>query len=466
LSGGETAPPAVQKLAGKASGGFDVVSCMFALHYFFRDRGSVDGFLRNVADNLKVGGYFTGCCFDGDTVHTLLAKLPSGGVKTGRDGGKDIWSIRRSYDNVLEDVLPPNDTGLGRAIDVFFMSIGEEHREFLVSWDYLVTRMKEIGCELLLPDELASLKLQSSTAKFSESYKLVGSKYSMSAALQDFSFLNRWFIFRRRSQGSVLTVAEEEPVIVSPKKSPSTKANKANMNKPVIAEELIAKDEMALEKAEIAVDEPAPKVDESVKTSGQPIYKFFHGAVLKDDIGSGRKDWARYISSFTHSRLRDIDDPTIVYPSLEAAFSAERFKKGTNAPHLGARLFSVDEALHQKYLKLIVAGVTDKQKYEILEDEGSEIRETVKPASMKRLGAKWNETAWLEARDAVMSSYIQQRYDTDAEFKRILDLVKSKNAILVFHNGTRPSEMGGLIKEGGVIEGQNKLGQMYMDATK
>ena len=60
-----------------------------------------------------------------------------------------------------------------------------------------------------------------------------------------------------------------------------------------------------------------------------------------------------------------------------------------------------------------------------------------------------------------MSSYIRQRYETDAEFKRILDAVKAKNGYLVFYNGTRPSEMGGLVKDG-VIDGQNKLGLMYM----
>jgi hypothetical protein len=230
------------------------------------------------------------------------------------------------------------------------------------------------------------------------------------------------------------------------------------------------KPEPDVDVSEPKVDVSEPKVDVSepkpALTTSKTLFKFFHGAVLKDDLGSGRKDWARYISSFTHSRLRDIDDPTVIYPSLEAAFASERFKKATNAPQLGPRLFSSDETLHQKYLKLLVGGVNDKRKYEILEDEGSEVRETVKPASMKRLGAKWNETSWLEARDAVMSSYIQQRYDTDAEFKRILDLVKSKNGLLVFHNGARPSEMGGIIKEGGIIDGQNKLGQMYMNVTK
>lgn len=466
------APPAVLKLAGQAGKGFNVVSCMFALHYFFKDRVSVNGFLRNIADNLQVGGYFIGCCFDGDTVNKLVSKLPSGGVKTGRDGSKDIWSIRRSFESGIEDVLPPNDSGLGRAIDVFFMSIGEEHREYLVSWEYLVTRMKEIGCELLLPDEIASMKLIGSSAKFSESYKAVGSSYPMSGALQEFSFLNRWFIFRRRSEGSVISgeaelgvpvqnveLAPRAPVKLAPK-VPSKKAEEEGPAAPpevIVPPEVIAKEELALPTA------PAPA--SAGPSANRPIYKFFQSALMKDDLGVGRKDWARYISTFTYSRLRDIDDPTVIYPTLEAAFAAERYKRGTDQPQLGAKLFGSEENLHQKYLKQM-EGANDKRKYELLEDEGSEVREFVKPAAMKRLAAKWNETKWLEARDAVLTSYIRQRYETDAEFKRILDAIKAKNGLLVFYNGTRPSEMGGLIKEGGVVEGQNKLGLMYMEAAK
>jgi len=476
----EAVPPAVVKLAGAARAGFDVVTCMFALHYFFKDRASVDGFLRNVADNLKVGGYFTGCCFDGDSVHKLLARVQSGGVKTGREGPKDIWSIRRSYESGVEDILPPNDAGLGRAIDVFFMSIGEEHREYLVSWEYLVNRMKEIGCELLLPDELATMKLESSSARFGDSYKSVGAKYPMSRALQDFSFLNRWFIFRRRSQGAVVSGApdfESAPEVFElPPKAPSrivlqplpapavaTATATATALKPLpeAPEALVATATApATAPATVPIVEAKVVVD-PVPVGGRPIFKFFHSAVLKDDLGAGRKDWARYISSFTYSQLRDLDDPTVIYPSLEAAFAAERYKKGTDQPQLGPKLFSSDENLHQKYLKQM-GGVNDKRKYELLEDEGAEVRELLKPAAMKKVGAKWNETKWLEARDAVMATYIRQRYETDAEFKRILDLVKAKNGLLVFYNGTRPSEMGGIVKEGGVIDGQNKLGQMYM----
>ena len=93
-----------------------------------------------------------------------------------------------------------------------------------------------------------------------------------------------------------------------------------------------------------------------------------------------------------------------------------------------------------------------------------EVHETLAIA-MNRLGAKFSETKWSDKREALMKYYIQQRYDTDPEFKQILDTVKSKNYQLVFYNGPKPSELGGLIREDGSVDGQNRLGELYMSVA-
>ena len=473
-SQGADVPPAVEKLRGAAAKQFDVVSCMFAIHYFFSNKDSVDGFLRNVADNLKVGGYFTGCCFDGDSVYRLLSGLHSGGVKYGRDGAKDIWSIKKNYEGGSDDVLAPNDTGLGKAIDVYFMSIGEEHREYLVNWEYLVTRMREIGCEPLQADEIAKMGLRDSSEKFNESYKAVSSKYPMSKALQEYSFLNRWFIFKRRSAGTMPAAAPAPAPAPAPAfAEPTLVIHEEALDKPAVVVKAKTKAAKAAPLVAEAVEAPGPgpapvPVEAAVAVAaaavgGRPIYKFTYNSSLKDDIGIGRKDWARYISTFTKSNLQDLDNPAITYPSLEAAFASERFKIGSNKPDLGPKLFGFEGNLHQKYLKEAVT--SEERKYELLEDEGREIREMIVPTYIKKtLGAKWDETAWLGKRDAVMTAYIRQRYEKDPAFRMILDAVKAKNGILVHHNGSRPSEMGGVVK-GDTIEGQNKLGLMYMAAA-
>ena len=51
-------PPYAQHFRGKAADGFDVLSCMFSIHYFFKDRPTLDGWMRNMSQSLRVGGYF------------------------------------------------------------------------------------------------------------------------------------------------------------------------------------------------------------------------------------------------------------------------------------------------------------------------------------------------------------------------------------------------------------------------
>ena len=438
IPGATETAPAAEALRGRASAGFNVVSCMFALHYFFRDRKSVDGFLRNVGENLNVGGFFVGCCFDGDSVHRLLADTAEGSVVSGKVSGKDIWTIRRNYGASTEDTLPTTDSGLGHAIDVFVMSIGEEHREFLVSFAYLVKRLATIGVELLIASELEALKLDASTALFSETYKKTGSEFKMPDSLQQFSGLNRWFIFRRRSEGSMESLGRDEPAVAPPltKRGARTFANAPT---------------------------PAPAAAPAAAVGGRPIFKFSHDSALKDDIGVGRPDWARYISTFTHSRLRDLTTPSVVYPSLEAAFASARYQYASDKPELGARLFSTVATIHQNSQRRMrnEGPLDEKGLYKLQETEGAAIRTQTLPAEMKKTGATWSEDAWVKVRDEIMMKYIQQRYETDSEFKRIMDAIKTKNGILVFHNGSRPSEIGGIVRNG-VVEGDNKLGKFYM----
>jgi hypothetical protein len=199
---GAIPPPFLETngLTGKASEKFQIISCMFAIHYFFQDRMMVDGFLANIAENLKLGGYFIGCCFDGETVFNQLANLPLGGVRTGKENDVVMWNIEKAYDSVMDErVLPDTDSGLGRAIDVDFITIGEKHREYLVNFRYLRNRLAEIGIDILEASEMKELNLKESTGLFSTTHKFVKDRFPMSAKLREFSFLNRWFIFRRRS---------------------------------------------------------------------------------------------------------------------------------------------------------------------------------------------------------------------------------------------------------------------------
>ena len=61
-----------------AERGFQVTSCQFAVHYFFRDSATLHSFLRNVAECTREQGYFLCTCFDGNLVFDKLRHLVKG----------------------------------------------------------------------------------------------------------------------------------------------------------------------------------------------------------------------------------------------------------------------------------------------------------------------------------------------------------------------------------------------------
>lgn len=208
-------PPFVEHQGkDKLREGADVVACMFALHYFFKDKQTFQGLLNNINQHLSVNGYFVACFFDGQKVFDLLKSKKEGESVTGNDGNTVLWRITKLYNTAS---LPTDDEGFGLAIQNHFISIGAEHKEYLVPFELFQMKMREIGCELVSAGELKALGLPASTETFDKSYKRVKedpknkgkSQYPMIKAVQDYSFLNRWCIFKRYS-GTVMDEVDDE----------------------------------------------------------------------------------------------------------------------------------------------------------------------------------------------------------------------------------------------------------------
>ena len=73
---------------GMMSGGFDVVSMMFALHYSYEEPELAKGMLRNVAGALKKGGRFIGVMPNSDVISATVKKLLQAGSKGQTPNGK------------------------------------------------------------------------------------------------------------------------------------------------------------------------------------------------------------------------------------------------------------------------------------------------------------------------------------------------------------------------------------------
>ena len=103
---------------GKASDGFNISSCQFALHYFFETREKLENFIQNVIDCTKIGGYFIGTSYDGKKVFNYLRNKNVNESVTFNDEntGKKIWEITKKYEN---SDFKDDASSIGYTIEVF-----------------------------------------------------------------------------------------------------------------------------------------------------------------------------------------------------------------------------------------------------------------------------------------------------------------------------------------------------------
>ena len=198
----------VARQYGVGEDGFNVSSCQFALHYFFENPDTLQGFLRNIAECTKLNGYFIGTAYDGKLVFNLLKKVKTSESIKIIDDGKKIWEITKGYgaDNFDDD-----SSSIGYRIDVYQESINQNIQEFLVNFDYLNRVFESYGFKIIDRDEAQSIGLPEGTGLFSELFnnmleEIKKNKYkekdyenaaNMSAFERKISFLNRFFVYKK-----------------------------------------------------------------------------------------------------------------------------------------------------------------------------------------------------------------------------------------------------------------------------
>jgi mRNA (guanine-N7-)-methyltransferase len=198
----------VYKQFGKAEEGFNISSCQFALHYFFESPETFQGFMVNLADCTKLGGYFIGSAYDGKLLFSLLKnKQPGESVQIVDDNVK-IWEIVKEYNSLT---LDDNASCLGYKIDVYQETINQLIPEYLINFDYLNRIMEDYGFKIIDRNEASNLHLPEGSGLFSELYlnmqeeiqknKFKKNEYGtapqMNAFEKKISFLNRYFIYKK-----------------------------------------------------------------------------------------------------------------------------------------------------------------------------------------------------------------------------------------------------------------------------
>jgi hypothetical protein len=86
----------------------------------------------------------------------------------------------------------------------------------------------------------------------------------------------------------------------------------------------------------------------------------------------------------------------------------------------------------------------------------------MKPAAVRKVGAKMNDEAWLSAEDRVLNEFVRQRFEGDKHFKEILEAVSSVKGRLVYYTAGGSTSLSGAVKSDGTIEGANAYGRALM----
>jgi len=168
---------------------FDVVSCQFAIHYFFESSDILDTFLRNVSDHLREGGYFITSCMDGETVHSLLRT--EGPIVTGRVAGNTVWAIHKGYESFNIET----GDAFAKDIHVYLETTRQSIKEYLVPFSVLLERAAGVGLELH-STELFSTTFDREHAERGELRHILD-KLARESVQRRFSGLNRWAVFRK-----------------------------------------------------------------------------------------------------------------------------------------------------------------------------------------------------------------------------------------------------------------------------
>ena len=202
---------AVYHQYGKGKDGFNVVSCQFALHYFFENQNILQNVIRNISENCAIGGYFIGTCYDGTSVFDALEGKDMGEAIAAFKDDHKIWSIQKEFDS---DTFENNATSVGYAINVYQESINKAFREYLVNFTYLTHLMENYGFRLLTREESHAVGLPNSTGLFNELFSYmenqiqeghlkrvnVGEALKMTPDEKRISFYNRYFVFIKDKQ--------------------------------------------------------------------------------------------------------------------------------------------------------------------------------------------------------------------------------------------------------------------------
>ncbi len=414
----------------------------------------------------------------------MLRPFEIGQSKMGIIGDTPIWSITKSYD--VDDFGADYDS-LGLPIDVNFISIGTVQREYLMNFDFLVERLRAIGIELMNDTESreAGLASQISTNMFDVSHAMAdraGRKFTMDPVIRQFSFLNRWFVFRRKGT-SAGPLPGEGPIAASRKVAEEKIENiiegtvkrtpDVPMDLPATATGLpVATMTLKRKKKGLTATPVEPEAEVSVSAdkafTPSQIFQFSADASQQDVLKIEEPGAGRWLALSAQFPIPDPENPEVKYPSVEHYMAGMKYKLATDKPELAKTIMSSSGKIHQKYLaarsSTAPATVSSDRDAGSFKEEADEVKMESRPQAMAKYGVTYNEAQWLAAKDRVLNDALQYRWMHDKRFRKIIEAARDQGKYLLYYTGpVSGSELGGKRRTtDGRIDGANRVGKIMM----
>jgi predicted NAD-dependent protein-ADP-ribosyltransferase YbiA (DUF1768 family) len=149
-----------------------------------------------------------------------------------------------------------------------------------------------------------------------------------------------------------------------------------------------------------------------------------------------------------------------------------KYKLASTKPELAKEIFSQEGTIHQEAIRQEAAetgqgarALSAERANELLKTERKKVLEDSDPGTkgMKKYKAVFDAGKWLSVKDKVLEEGLQQRWATDARFRRIVEAAKAKGLILLYYTGPGSgSDLGGKRSADGTIDGDNKVGKIIM----
>jgi hypothetical protein len=197
---------------------YDCINCQFAMHFFLENEETWNNFKENINKNLKEGGYYIATCYDARLVVNLLKGTDKITTHYTQDGNKEVlFEIVKKYKDPDENTI----IGVGNMIDVHSGWINrpdEYYSEYLVDKKFIEKELLETcNMELVETDTFKNqfdihkdylkniaghetyTKTKGTTKHYMENvYKFYNEDDERNANIYVNSFLNRYYVFRKR----------------------------------------------------------------------------------------------------------------------------------------------------------------------------------------------------------------------------------------------------------------------------